>query len=138
MDLAHFDLNGIVSLANKIAPGMAYLNGPIMISVVAMSLEDAFKVSRAVEARADSRYFFESFDYQTANKRELVRGRTRAMVIITDKIALGSDVIASFKMSLLAMTASCCTYVGEPDFRPISDDFIVDIEGNPFFKRRKK
>lgn len=138
MDLDQFNLDPLVSLANKVAPSFNYVNGMVLIAVVSMELDTSIKLGRMLEARVDPRYCFESFDYRMANEVKLVRGRTRALVIMTDRIALGTEAITSFRNSLMTVSIVCCSYVGEPDFKPIANDFIVDMDANTFYKNKSR
>jgi hypothetical protein len=67
-----------------------------------------------------------------------LRGRTRAMVVITDRLSIGTTQFRSLDMSLLTVAATIASYNDE-EFSPGTNGLIVDMEGKPFFslKRRK-
>lgn len=139
MDLTQFDLNPLVSMANKVAPALNYMTHytSVHISTVAYDIVDAVALARMLEPRTDKRFEYEPLTQEMFKDVTRIKGKTRALVIMTDKITLSSESILSLKYSLLTTSATCCSYVGPGDFMPISEDFIVDMEGKPFYKRPK-
>jgi hypothetical protein len=106
--------------------------GPLEFAIIGNDVKDAEQAKNALRSRLDFRLFINTMDSRDANNLSVVRGRTRAGVLMLDYVRLGTNAIQAFERSLY----TACHLMAAANQPVEVDDLLMNMEGERFYKKR--
>lgn len=133
LGLHDLDPDKIIAKVNRVTDAVVpqMYSGVPEFTIIGYSVGDAEQVRDALRPRLDSRLHVNLLDTKTANNLSIVRGRTRAGVLIIGAISLSSAAIQAYERSLL--TACHCMMETGQVMDP--DDLLMNMKGERFYKK---
>ena len=128
------DLKGVLAIVDKLAnyclPHISTWNN-IEIDIIANDKSDAQLVADKMLGDVSTRFELVAMGCKEANAVERY-GQSRGMVIMAEKVPLGTETIDNLQLSMAFIIAMC-----DHNYTPTVDDLFVDLEGKPFYKKSR-
>lgn len=100
------------------------------IAIIAQTTEDAMLVADRLRSKISHKFNLVCYTQKEVNILDKIRGRTRGMVIMAERLLLGTEIIDALEISLAHICAMC-----DDGYSPMPRDLFVDLDGNPFLKK---
>ncbi len=122
------DLSAVVNLTSKVASMQVPAYWNVDITIIGAVKSDAVQVVSALRAHVPMKLTITAFGIEDTRNPNNIRGIIRGLVIVTDKLALGSTTINHLISSLSTVRAYIKT-----TFRS-EESLFVNLDGSDFFK----
>ena len=133
--MTHQELSGVISLLQRIKDAGVFgkvwpFPTHLDVTIVDESEVRAERIASDLSYHLDGRFTLDGMSRLQTHSMDRIRSKVRALVVITDRIAIPTESIKGFKDSLTF--AEIGLKRDDPTFS--SNSLIVDLDGKPFYR----